>query len=102
AAAGRVRAWPGVEAGLRERLARELEAEGVATGETRSLALGQEEGQGGVSALLFRRRPWPTPWFSLPLLAGELPRFELPSAAELPSTLPEAFPRRSCTPFPHS
>jgi hypothetical protein len=100
-AAGRVRGWPGVDAGFREALAAALAEPAPADGATARLALRVDpEGAASLPLRGFRRSPralWLVP---VPVrhagAAALAERFGTAGAAALPGTAPEAFAGPGC------
>jgi hypothetical protein len=97
-AGARLLAWEGVDPGWREAMAGALAAAAPTPGPEASLGIGTEGPEGGLSLFAFGRLPWPVEWFSEPLDAALLPILDLPPAATLPASRPQAFPPGACAP----
>lgn len=90
--------WPGIDAGFRQALAEALSPPLVADGPGGTFGLGFDDPQGGLSLYAFHRRPWPWEWFAVLVRVERFESLQLPSAAELATSSPEAFPKATCRP----
>jgi O-Antigen ligase len=97
----RLAAWPGVDPGwLAAMIAAAAPSRGAGGAPLASLsaATETEEGAASLSLHAFRRRSWGAEWFSVEVDARRLAALDLPPAAALASSRPEAFPPDACGP----
>lgn len=90
--------WPGVDAGWKGALAEVLARPLATHGPTGTFGLGFDDPQGGLSLYAFNRPSWAWEWFAVPVRVARFEDLELPSAAELATSSPVAFPKDDCGP----
>ncbi len=96
----RLAVWPGLDAGWRRDVVAAARAAPPGGGGEVDLAAQMDLTPAlAVSLHQFRRRPWPADLARIRVERGAVRALRgLPAAAELPTSLPEAFPRSGCAP----